>query len=125
MAQKRNILIIGLALLLSACASSTQQLEHAKDNFKHKNYTEAFKELKPAAARGNKDAQYAIGYMYFYGRGVTKNKELGKQWIGKAADQGQPQAIRALEQLNKPVVKTIPLSEEPPIKPDRASENLD
>jgi TPR repeat protein len=121
MAKKWNVLIIGFALLLSACAGTTKQLQQGKVSFEQKNYTEAFSELKPAAERGNKDAQYAIGYMYFYGRGVQKNKVAAKKWIGKAAAQGQQQAIKAQERLNtKSSVKTTPLPDEEPIKPDTA-----
>jgi TPR repeat protein len=123
MAKKWNILTIGFALLLSACAGTTQQLQQGKDSFERKDYSEAFKELKPAAERGNKDAQYAIGYMYFYGRGVTKNKVAAKKWIGKAAAQGQTQAIKAQARLTKkPTVKTAPLPDEAPIKPDGSND---
>jgi TPR repeat protein len=109
---QRAILISGLALFLSACAVSTQKLEAGKTNFEQKKYSAAFTELKPLAERGNKDAQYAVGYMYFYGRGVDKNKKAAKQWITKAADQGQEQAVKASARLyKKPAEKEVPASE--------------
>jgi len=117
-----RIAVIVFALLLSACASTTKQMEQGKISLKQKNYTEAFQELKPAAERGNKDAQYAVGYMYFYGKGVEKDKKSGRKWINKAAKQGQPQAIRAMERLKtkpKPAVTTSALPDQAaPITPN-------
>jgi DamX protein len=52
-------------------------------------------EIKKAAKAGDPDAQYALGYMYYYGRGVNQNLSLAKQWIKKAAAQGQEQAMQA------------------------------
>jgi TPR repeat protein len=125
MTKKRNILIIGFALLLSACSSvnTTERLQQAKDNFKQKNYTEAFKETKPLAERGDPKAQYALGYMYLFGKGVTKDKAAAKKWIEKSAAQGDKKAIKAMEYFKPkpPVVKAIPLSEEPPIQSDKAA----
>ena len=102
----KKILLIGCALLLTACGNTTQQLQHGKEHFAQKNYTEAFKDLKPAAEKGNKDAQYAVGYMYFYGKGTDKDKKAARKWIRKAADQGQSQAIKALESMKKKPVET-------------------
>jgi TPR repeat protein len=108
---QRAILISGLALFLSACGT-TQKLEAGKTNFEQKKYGAAFTELKPLAEKGNKDAQYAVGYMYFYGRGVDKNKKAAKQWITKAAAQGQEQAVKASARLyKKPVEKEVPALE--------------
>jgi TPR repeat protein len=50
-----------------------------------------------AAARGgNAKAQYALGYMYRSGRGVTPNYDVAAAWFGKAADQGNADAQNSL-----------------------------
>ncbi len=52
-------------------------------------------EVRKAAEAGDPDAQYALGYMYYYGKGVPQNKAAGESWINKSAAAGQPQAIQA------------------------------
>lgn len=51
--------------------------------------------IERAASRGNPDAQYALGYMYFYGVGTVRDTEAATLWIDRAAAQGQPLAKRA------------------------------
>jgi TPR repeat protein len=102
----KKIILISCTLLLVACGNTTQQLHQGKESFAQKNYTAAFKDLKPAAEKGNKDAQYAVGYMYFYGKGTDKDKKSARKWIRKAADQGQPQAVKALDSMKKKPVQT-------------------
>jgi DamX protein len=64
-------------------------------------YTLSFEKIKSAAENGNSDAQYALGYMYYYGKGgAPKNINLAKNWINKSAAQRQPQAIKALALIN-------------------------
>lgn len=53
-------------------------------------------QIKQAAESGDPDAQYALGYMYYYGTGgLPRSVAEAKRWIGKAADNKQAQAIRA------------------------------
>ena len=66
--------------------------------------------IKKAALSGDADAQYALGYLLYYGKGVTQNKTTALSWIRKAAAQGQPQAAKALAILqpsNTPVVHQV------------------
>ncbi len=57
-------------------------------------------ELQQAAESGDPDAQYALGYLYFYGKTVTQNTQTGLNWIKRAAVQSQAQAIQALNILS-------------------------
>lgn len=61
----------------------------------------SFNQVEQAAERGDPDAQYALGYMYYYGQGVPKDDVTAKVWIEKAAAQGQPQAQKALDLINR------------------------
>lgn len=90
-----------LMLVLTACASTGQILKRSQANFREGNYTEAFEKLQPLAEKDNPDAQYAIGYMYYYGKGTEKDIVQAQKWIRNAANQGQPQAIKAMSLLNK------------------------
>lgn len=55
--------------------------------------------LLPLACNGNVVAQYALGYMYYYGFGVAQDTDVGYFWIKLSADQGYPPAVRALSTL--------------------------
>jgi TPR repeat protein len=106
---RRYILLILTFLLLQACAASitTQQLQSGKANFDSGNFKLAFHQMLPLAAAGNSKAQYAVGYMYYYGYGVTQDSESGLFWINKAAIAHYTPAITALAliQQKKPFVK--------------------
>lgn len=56
--------------------------------------------IEGAASRGDPDAQYALGYMYFYGIGTVRDTRAARLWIRRAAAQGQPLAIKATHILN-------------------------
>lgn len=87
-------------LMMGCHSMSSNSLEEGKQQFKEGHYSKAYNELLPLAARGNADAQYAVGYMYYYGKGVDENKQLAKHWLTKAANQGQPNAVKALNSGN-------------------------
>lgn len=64
--------------------------------FRAQHYRPAFIRLKPEAEKGQADAQYAIGYMYYYGQGVVEDRKKACYWISRAAAAGQPEAVEAL-----------------------------
>jgi TPR repeat protein len=93
--------------------------------FRVQNYRDAFIHLRPEAEKGQPDAQYAVGYMYYYGKGVVENRKQAWFWIEKAARAGQADAITAArilkcqpiyrskdhfdKQLYYPVVQPVPI----------------
>lgn len=95
----KKIVIIICTLLLTACAS--QVLKQSKQDFNSGNYPAAMEKLMPLAEKGDPRAEYAVGYMYYNGEGVTKNKALGEDWIDKAAAQGYVDAIKAQAIIKK------------------------
>ena len=104
-----NLLIVVLFIpALAACLTSTTNLREGITNFRVENYRTAFIRLKPEAKKGQRDAQYAIGYMYYYGKGVVEDRKKAWFWITAAANAGQPDAIVAAKMLdgnmNTPVV---------------------
>lgn len=56
--------------------------------------------IETAAQNGDPDAQYALGYMYFYGVGTVRDVNAAKLWIRRSAAQGQPLALKATHILN-------------------------
>jgi TPR repeat protein len=91
-----------LGMLLSACVSTrvTQEVERGKINFEAGNYKQSFHELLPLASEGSVHAQYAVGYMYYYGYGVAQDSESGLFWMRKAAAANYVPAIKALKMIN-------------------------
>ena len=79
------------AELTSACASNSYLKSHGC----------SVKAVKMRAESGDADAQYALGYIYYYGSGLKVNHKLAELWIGRAAAQGQVLAKKALPILNR------------------------
>ncbi len=63
-------------------------------------YQCSFIRVEQAARTGDPDAQYALGYLYYYGIGTTQDRQTGLVWIRKAAAQGQTVAQDALKALS-------------------------
>lgn len=57
--------------------------------------------IEQAATSGDPDAQYALGYLYYYGIGLAQNDQAALIWIRKAAAQDQPLAKQALLIMQK------------------------
>ena len=63
-----------------------------------KKYTKAFQWYQKSAQRGLADAEYALGVLYYKGQGTTQNKVLARQWLKKAAKNGNEQALQKLKE---------------------------
>lgn len=59
-------------------------------------YKRAMRIFLPLACNGNEQAQYAVGYMYYYGLGVAQDTDVGYFWIQRSANQHYYPAIHAL-----------------------------
>lgn len=88
-----RVIIMCFLVLLVGCSS---HLARGKAAFKSGNYQRSYTELREAAKNGEVEAQYALGYMYYYGNGVNESKRLAEYWISKAAKQGHRPAQQAL-----------------------------
>lgn len=96
----RSLVLSCFTIYLLACVNQSSYREGI-DSFEHQDYRSAFIRLKPWAEKGNKDAQYAVGYMYYYGQGVVEDKKEAYVWIKCAANQGQEQASAALKIMHE------------------------
>ena len=113
-----NYTRIGCAVLLSigvaslgACSWSKRtasgRVYQKETPAQSKRYAMTFKEIRKAAKGGDADAQYALGFMYYYGKQVGRDMTAAKNWIRRAAVQGQPRAVTALKLMGEkaPTVK--------------------
>ena len=85
--------------MLVSCISGALNLHEGIESFKAQDYRKAFIRLKPEADKGQSEAQYAIGYMYYYGQGVVEDRKQARFWINRAAKAGQSDAKEALKIL--------------------------
>lgn len=67
--------------------------------FQQSYYKKAMRILLPLACDGNPKAEYAVGYMFYYGYGVAQDTEIGHFWIERAANKGYIPAIKALNMI--------------------------
>ena len=59
----------------------------AENAYQRRDYETAFQKWMPLAKRGNAEAQYCIGHLYHYGKGVTENLKEALKWTKRAAEQ--------------------------------------
>lgn len=101
----RALLICFLSLSLIACATTSprvlSEVAQGKRYFSQGYYKRAMRELLPLACDGNAEAQYAVGYMYYYGLGVAQDTDVGHFWIQRSADHHYQQAGKALEIIDR------------------------
>lgn len=57
-----------------------------------RNYEKAAEWWSKAAKQGHEDAQWRLGFLYYFGDGVPKNYERAVEWWLKAAEQGSTAA---------------------------------
>ena len=100
---------LGIAVLFSAltgCFPSQLKLNQGIRSFQVQDFRQAFVRLRPEAEKGNPEAQYAIGYMYYYGQGVIEDRRKAWNWITLSAKQGNPDAQAAMAILQKSAGRT-------------------
>lgn len=94
--------VIALMGVLAVTACSTHSGAHRnKQNLAAKDYSLTYEQVREAAQDGDADAQYALGYMYYYGQNVSRNSQQAQFWIRKAAAQKHPQAVKAIAIMGK------------------------
>ncbi|MCU7880766.1 MAG: SEL1-like repeat protein [Candidatus Thiodiazotropha sp. (ex Lucinoma aequizonata)] len=97
-------LLSGL-VVLSGCSTTPDDkgekdsvtiLQEAHRAYNIKAYKKVFGLIIPLATAGNDRAEYALGYLYYYGLGIEKNDRQAMHWIQRAAAQGNRKAQKAL-----------------------------
>lgn len=91
---------------LLGCLPSQLNLREGIKSFQVQDFRQAFIRLRPEAEKGNPQAQYAIGYMYYYGQGVIEDRRKAWYWITAAAKNGDLDAKKAMKVLQKNAGRT-------------------
>lgn len=98
---KLIILLLITSFLFTGCINGSLNFQQGISSFKVQDYRRAFIKLMPEAESGQPDAQYAVGYMYYYGLGVVEDKKKAWYWIDCAAKKGQLDAVQAAKELRR------------------------
>lgn len=91
-----------LPIVLAGCQHSPEsynsqnRLASCSSNVYLTKYHCSIERIQQAAENGSADAQYALGYMYYYGISTVRDPQTAELWIQRAAAQGQPLARQAL-----------------------------
>lgn len=102
---KKYLFTLLFPIFLSSCAvhkvhkANQPLLTEAKQSFYGGDYQRAAKDLDALAKAGDPEAQYALGYMYYYGMGVKKDDMVARRLIRLSAEKGNIEAIKALRIL--------------------------
>lgn len=76
-------------------------LRQLAENYEHgrgvaQNYQKAYRLYCMAVSRGDVEANYRLGWMYFNRRGVAKDNAMAAGWFKRGADRGDPHAQKML-----------------------------
>ena len=88
---KKFMICLSLALLTASLLAAAD-LASAKQAYQQKNYDAAFKQLTPLAEKGDAEAQFLLGKMYWKGDGVLKDNDAAMKWFKASAGQGNRDA---------------------------------
>ena len=101
------LLLGGLFTFLQGCATAPPPVSpgeeariQAKIAYLLSDYQRTLAIALPRAEAGEPWAQYTLGYLYYYGRGVAQDRRTAKRWIASAAAKGYAPAQQAMQRLS-------------------------
>ena len=77
-----------LVLVLAATAAGAEDLAEGLEAYERGDYAGALAAWLPLAKRGDPEAQYRVGRLYYYGTGVAADAAEAARWYRAAAEQG-------------------------------------
>ena len=84
--------VAGALLLVAPACAQEDPVKAGVDAYERGDYRTAVDKWRPAADKGNADAQFNMGQAYKLGRGVAVDLKQAEAWYRKAALQGHEQA---------------------------------
>ena len=98
-----TFLLLTFLLSLTACSTTPEDnskslspIERARLAYSQQDFGQTLILLNTLVQKNNAEAQYALGYMYRYGQGLSRNQERANYWITLAAKNGCIKAQTAL-----------------------------
>ena len=109
-----KLLTLSGFIFLAACSATPEKetsvqgetsqeiiFNKAKAAYLSRNYKVASALFSNLAAKGHAEAQYSLGYMYYYGTGLPGNLKQAMHWFNLSAAQGNNNAATALATIQK------------------------
>ena len=90
-------LILSLSFVATTVASPQENYLKGKAAADAKNYAKAVRWWELAAEQGHMEAQTGLAVLYMTGGGVEQDMDKAKQWLQRAAAQGEENAVAMLE----------------------------
>src|SRR5690242_16765525 len=91
---RRRLLIVSITCISLICSG---MIVHAYLSYRRlAKWAPTYRIL---AERGDAKSQYALGEMYYYGKGVPKNYSEAVRWYQKSAEQGDANAQYAISHM--------------------------
>jgi hypothetical protein len=92
---------LGISAAMFCAAAAPPDITPGVKAYEKGDYATAVRVFKPAADKGQPDAQFNLGILYSRGQGVGKDPEEAFKWLRLAADQGLPQAQFMVAQMRE------------------------
>jgi len=89
---RSTLLACVLGLTIFSAQAGSGDFERGAVAHRHGDYQAAVKLWQPLAEKGQVDAQYNLGVMYYSGDGVKQDYVEAAKWLRMAAEQGDKQA---------------------------------
>jgi TPR repeat protein len=93
------ILALLLGLSPAGAAAQNARFDEAFKAYQNDDYATALYYWQQLADEGNGPAQYNLGIMYLYGRGVVRDLAIAYKWFLLARDRHMEDADKAVAQL--------------------------
>ena len=93
--------VLAATLTLLAGTAQADTFGDAFAAYTRQDYATSLALLKPLATRGDPVAQTLVGEMYLDGLGVKPDLDQAEKWLRPAADGGNPDARKRLEELRR------------------------
>lgn len=93
--------LLAVSSILSGCMGANYYFKRGEAEYQRQDYHQSFTDTLAAAKMGDVDAQYATGYMYYYGIGTEQSDYLAGYWFDRSAKVGDPRSIAALQQVKQ------------------------
>ena len=93
-------LALSLVVFLALASQARAGYEDAVIHYDFGRFQQALSTFMTLAERGHAGAEFMLGAMYFYGKGVARNDALAAIWFHKAAIKGNASAQLAFGSLH-------------------------
>ncbi len=109
-------LTLVIFFIFTAVSAHANKIDEALDAMNADDFTTALSIFRPLAKQGDAQAQFWLGAMYFYGKGLPQDIQEAKTWIEKAAQRGYAKAQNFLGKIYRDGIAGTPINNQESVK---------